>query len=276
VSSSRFFSAPDAPRRSTIEQSIISSGHQIRGEAIETSFTGKESCDMSEYITVRTPDGDYRAYVARPAASSAPAIVVLQEIFGVNADMRETCDELAGKGYIAVCPDLFWRQEPGVDLNHWSEAEWKKGLALYAAFDFDAGVRDILDCVQAARNLDGASGKVGVMGFCLGGLMTFLTAARAPLDAAVVYYGGGTENHLDQAPAVAAPMLMHFGEEDEFISKDALRKIKLAMSGNPGVRIYSYPGCSHAFARHTGTRYDALAAASANGRTDAFFAQHLR
>jgi carboxymethylenebutenolidase len=231
---------------------------------------------MSEYITVRTPDGDYRAYLARPAARSAPAIVVLQEIFGVNADLRETCDELADKGYIAVCPDLFWRQEPGVDLNHWSDAEWKKGLALYAAFDFSAGVRDILDCVRAARDLDGASGKVGVMGFCLGGLMTVLTAARAPLDAAVVYYGGGTENHLDEAAAIASPMLMHFGEEDEYISKDALQRIKLAMSDNPHVRIYSYPGCSHAFARHTGTRYDPLAAASANSRTDAFFAQQLR
>lgn len=150
---------------------------------------------MSNRLDVTTPDGAFSAYLARPAAASAPAIVVLHEVFGVNADLRETCHELADKGYIAICPDLFWRQEPGVDLSHWTEAEWKKGLALYSAYDFDAGVSDVADTVAAARTLDGASGKVGVMGFCLGGLMTFLTAARGNVDSAVAYYGGGTENH---------------------------------------------------------------------------------
>jgi carboxymethylenebutenolidase len=117
--------------------------------------------------------------MTRPAAATAPAIVVLQEIFGVNADMRQTCHELADKGYIALCPDLFWRQRPGLDLSHWSEAEWKQRLALYNAYDLDTGVFDIVATMAAARGLDGASGKVGVTGFCLGGLMTFLTAARA-------------------------------------------------------------------------------------------------
>jgi carboxymethylenebutenolidase len=231
---------------------------------------------MSETIKITTSNGVFSAYVAKPAAPSAPAIVVLQEIFGVNADMRETCDELADKGFIALCPDLFWRQEPGLDLSHWTDAEWKKGLALYSAYDFAAGVSDIADAVTTARTLDGASGKVGVMGFCLGGLMTFLTAARGNADASVAYYGGGTENHLGEAGAVSVPMLMHLGEEDEFISKDAQRKIKEALAGNPHVTIRSYPGCSHAFARHTGTHYDAAAAAMANGRTIAFFAEQLR
>jgi carboxymethylenebutenolidase len=118
---------------------------------------------MSATIKIVTSGGVFSAYVAKPAAASAPAVVVLQEIFGVNADMRETCRELADKGYIAVCPDLFWRQQPGLDLSHWSEAEWKKALALYAAYDFDAGLSDIIATVAAARTLDGASGKVGVM-----------------------------------------------------------------------------------------------------------------
>ncbi len=160
--------------------------------------------------------------------------------------MRETCRELAGKGYIALCPDLFWRQEPGLDLSHWTEAEWKKGLALHKAYNFDAGASDIVDTVAAARTLDRASGKVGVMGFCLGGLMTFLTAARGNADAAVAYYGGGTENHLAEAGAVSVPMLMHLGEEDEFISKDAQRKIKEAFASNSQVTIHNYPGCNHA------------------------------
>jgi carboxymethylenebutenolidase len=231
---------------------------------------------MTETISIKTSDGAFSAYVARPAARPAPAVVVLQEIFGVNADMRATCHELAGQGYIALCPDLFWRQEPGLDLSHWTEAEWKKGLALYAAYNLDAGVADISDTVSAARILDGASGKVGVMGFCLGGLMTFLTAAKGNVDAAVAYYGGGTEKHLGAAGLVTVPLVMHLGEDDEFISKDAQRQIKAACAGNAHITIYSYPGCSHAFARHTGAHYDAAAATLANGRTSNFFAEHLR
>ena len=222
---------------------------------------------MSDYISIETENGHFRAYVARPAVSPASAVVVLHEIFGVNADMRQTCHELADKGYLAICPDLFWRQEPGVDLSHWSDAEWKKGLALYAAYDLDIGVGDILACVEAARHVAGATGKVAVMGYCLGGLLTYLTAARGKVDAAVSYYGGGTEGHLQHANEVTGPLLMHFGEEDEFISKDAQSNIKSALAGNPHVQIFSYPGCGHAFARHTGTRYDAAAAALANCRT---------
>jgi len=230
---------------------------------------------MKDRISIKGRDGAFGAYMARPKTLPAPAVVVLQEIFGVNMDMRETCDELAAQGFIAVCPDLFWRQEPGLDLNHWSDAEWKKGLALYAAYDRDKGVRDIVDTAHAAGQLDGASGKVGVMGFCLGGLMTFLTAAREKIDAAVAYHGGETEKYLDEADKITAPMLMHLAEEDEFISKEAQTKIKAALSNKPNVEIYSYPGCKHAFARHTGTHYNAAAAAKANGRTWQFLHDHL-
>jgi carboxymethylenebutenolidase len=230
---------------------------------------------MKDRITIEGRDGAFGAYMARPKTLPAPAVVVLQEIFGVNMDMRETCNELAAHGFIAVCPDLFWRQEPGLDLNHWSDAEWKKGLALYVAYDRDKGVGDIVDTAHAAGRLDGASGKVGVMGFCLGGLMTFLTAAREKIDAAVAYHGGDTEKYLDEADKITAPMLMHLAEEDEFISKEAQTKIKAALSNKPNVEIYSYPGCNHAFARHTGTHYNAAAAAKANGRTWQFLHDHL-
>ena len=230
---------------------------------------------MKDRITIKGRDGAFGAYMARPKTLPTPAVVVLQEIFGVNKDMRETCDELAAHGFIAVCPDLFWRQEPGLDLNHWSDAEWKKGLALYAAYDRDKGVYDIGDTALAAGQLDGGSGKIGVMGFCLGGLMTFLTAAREKIDAAVAYHGGDTEKYLDEADKITAPMLMHLAEEDEFISKEAQTKIKAALSNKPNVEIYSYPGCKHAFARHTGTHYNAAAATKANGRTWQFLHDHL-
>jgi carboxymethylenebutenolidase len=213
--------------------------------------------------------------VASPAKLPAPAVVVLHELFGVNNDIRQTCLEPAERGFIAIAPDLFWRQERGVDLSSWSEQEWKKGLALYTAYDRETGVDDVVATVRAAERLEGASGKVGVMGFCLGGLMTYLTAARHNLNAAVAYHGGDTESYLGEAHAITAPLLMHLAEEDEFISKDAQSRIKAALADVPSATVYSYPGCNHAFARHTGAHYDAKAAAIANGRTWTFLAQHL-
>jgi carboxymethylenebutenolidase len=230
---------------------------------------------MGEYITITTDDGAFRAYVARPNARVAPSVVVLHEVFGVNADLRQTCDELAGRGFLAVCPDLFWRQTPGTDLGVTSDADWKAGLALYAAYDRNQGVGDIVLTMKVAAHLEGASGKVAVMGYCLGGLMTFLTAARSKIDAAVAFHGADTEKYLDEAPAISAPMVVHLAEDDEFISKAAQAAIASALEPMPNVQIFSYPGCHHAFSRHGGAHYDALAAAKANARTLAFLKAHL-
>lgn len=230
---------------------------------------------MDQTINIQTEGGQFSAYAARPGTSPAPAVVVLHEVFGVNQDIRQTCRELAEAGFIAIAPELFWRQERGVDLNNWSDEEWKKGLALYTAYDRNTGVRDILATARAARQLEGATGKVAVMGFCLGGLMAYLTAARHGPDAAVAYHGGDTESYLDEASSITAPLLMHLAEEDEYISKDAQRRIKAALANVPSATVYSYPGQNHAFARHTGVHYNADAAALANGRTVAFLAKHL-
>jgi carboxymethylenebutenolidase len=230
---------------------------------------------MRQAIDIQTEGGAFSAYVAKPAQMPAPVVVVLHEVFGVNDDIRLTCRELATEGFIAIAPDLFWRQERGVDLNSWSNEEWSKGLALYTAYDRETGVRDVLATVRAARQMQGATGKVGVMGFCLGGLMTYLAAARHDLDAAVAYHGGDTESYLDEAQAITTPLLMHLAEEDEYISKDAQARIKAALAPLSGATVHSYPGQNHAFARHTGTHYDANAAALANGRTTAFLAEHL-
>jgi carboxymethylenebutenolidase len=226
-------------------------------------------------LDVHTPDGIFKAYIARPAMVPAPVIVVVQEIFGVNADLRDTCDELAKQGYFALSPDLFWRMEPGVDLSDQTEAEWKKGFALYTAFDYPSGVSDIAASLQVARTLAGASGKVGLMGYCLGGLMTFLTTARRGADASVVFYGGNTEKHLDEARNIKNPLMMHLGEEDEYISKQAQGEIIAALAGNEFAKVFTYPGCSHAFARHRGIHYDKDAAQLANSRTADFFQHHL-
>jgi carboxymethylenebutenolidase len=168
----------------------------------------------------------------------------------VNADIRKTCDELAEQGFIAVAPDLFWRQEAGVDLSVISESDWQHGVRLYQAYDRDAGAMDAKDTANVVSKLPDCSGGVAVLGYCLGGLMTFLTAVRYGVDAAVVYHGGDTEKYLGELNGFVSPLLMHLAEEDEFISKPAQAEIKAALASKPNATIYSYPGQHHAFARH--------------------------
>jgi carboxymethylenebutenolidase len=230
---------------------------------------------MKDRIAIESRDGAFGAYIARPSALPAPAIVVLHEVFGVNADIRKTCDELAGEGFIAVAPDLFWRQEPSVDLGVTSEPDWQHGLRLYQAYDRDAGVGDIKDSLDAVARLPECTGKIGIQGYCFGALMTFLTAVRCRVDAAVAYHGADTEKYLGEVDNLRAPLLMHLGEEDEFISKAAQARIKAALADKPNAIVYSYPGQRHAFARHKGAHYDAAAAALANGRTAEFLHRHL-
>lgn len=231
--------------------------------------------DAQKSLEVATPDGNFQAYIARPKQLPAPAVVVLHEVFGVNADMRATCAELAGAGFIAVSPELFWRQERGVDLSVTDQADWEKGIQLYKGFDLDAGVRDVKATLDATRRLSDCTGKVAVMGYCLGGLLTFLTLARANVDAGVAWHGGRTEEFLGEAGHIRAPLLMHLAEADEFIPTQAQQQIKGALANRPQVEIQSYPGCKHAFARHGGTHYNADAARTANARTIEFLRRHL-
>ena len=232
---------------------------------------------MGDRITIEGQDGTFNAYIARPKALPGAAVVVLQELFGVNADIRKTCDEIAQQGFVAVAPDLFWRQEPGVDLSVTSEADWQHGLRLYQAYDRDAGVRDIKDTLDAVAKLPECTGKVAVLGYCLGALMVFLTAVRyRGVDAAVAYHGGDTEKYLGEVYGLKTPLLMHLAEEDEFISKAAQAEIKAALAKKANTIVYSYPGQNHAFSRHNGAHYNAAAAALANGRTSEFLHQQLR
>ena len=232
---------------------------------------------MKDHITVQGQDGKFAAYIARPETVPAPAVVVLQELFGVNADIRRHCDELAEQGYIALAPDLYWRQEPGVDLNVTSQADWDHGLRLYSAYDRDAGVKDIKDTIDAVHNLPECNGKVALLGYCLGALMVFMAAVRNDgIDAAVWYHGADTEKYLGEVDGLHAPILMHLAEEDEFISKAAQTEIKAALAKKPNATVYSYPGQSHAFSRHSGAHYNAAAAHLANGRTSEFLHQQLQ
>jgi carboxymethylenebutenolidase len=231
---------------------------------------------MNDRITIEGRDGSFDGYISRPKTLPAPAVVVLHEVFGVNADIRKTCDELVEQGFIGVAPDLFWRQEPGVDLSVTSEPDWQHGLRLYQAYDRDAGAKDVKDTANAVAKLPGCTGRVAVLGYCLGGLMTFLTTVRYGADAAVVYHGGDTEKYLGEVDGLNAPLLMHLAEEDEFISKAAQAEIKAALAKKPNATVYSYPGQNHAFSRHGGAHYNAEAAALAHKRTYEFLRQQLQ
>lgn len=230
---------------------------------------------MSQTLTVTTPDGDFSAYVARPQAESAPAVVVIQEIFGVNKVMRDICDGLAVQGYVAVCPDLFWRIEPGIDITDQSEAEWKKAFELFNAFDVDKGVNDIAATIAAVRALPGVNGKVGAVGYCLGGLLAFLTATRTDVDASVSYYGVGLEKHLGEAEKLAHPLLIHVAGKDQFVPPEAQQLIVSALKDHPQIELHVYADRDHAFAREGGAHYDAADAAKANGRSLTFFQKAL-
>lgn len=230
---------------------------------------------MSETLTITTPAGDFSAYVARPKAESAPAIVVIQEIFGVNKVMRDIADGLAAQGYVAIVPDLFWRIEPGIDITDQSEAEWKRAFELFNAFDVDAGVNDIAATITKARQLPGVNGKVGAVGYCLGGLLAFLTATRTDVDASVSYYGVGIEKHVNEAEKLTHPLLMHIAEKDQFVPPEAQQLILSALKDHPQIELHTYAGRDHAFAREGGAHYDAADAAKANGRSLTFFQKAL-
>jgi carboxymethylenebutenolidase len=234
---------------------------------------------MGEMTTIKTEDGQFAAYVARPekidGRSQTPAVVVIQEIFGVNGVMRDTCDALASAGFLAVCPDLFWRIEQGIDITDQSEAEMKKAFELYNAFDVETGVKDIAATIDHVRGLAEVNGKVGAVGFCLGGLLAYLTAARTDADASVAYYGVGIEKHLVESDKQAHPLLMHIAEEDGFVPKEAQALILATLKNHPQIEIHTYPGRDHAFARKGGENFDEADAKLAGGRTLAFFNQHL-
>ncbi|MBA3810792.1 MAG: dienelactone hydrolase family protein [Caulobacteraceae bacterium] len=230
---------------------------------------------MGETTAILTPDGLMHAYVARPVAERAPAIVVIQEIFGVNAVMRGIADDFAGDGYLAVCPDLFWRIEPGIDISDRSPGELKRAFELFNEFNVETGVRDIAATIDHARGDPKCPSRVGAVGFCLGGLLAVLTAARTDADACVAYYGVGIERYLDEVRKTVTPLLIHLAEEDQFVSKEAQSAIVSVLGGAKNVAIHTYSGRDHAFAREGGDNHHPADAALARERTLAFFRAHL-
>jgi carboxymethylenebutenolidase len=229
----------------------------------------------TESLSVKTTEGDFAAYVARPDAPKAPAVVVLQEIFGVNQVMRDVCAFYADQGYIAVCPDLFWRVEPGVDITDKSKAEWDKAFSLMNAFDIDQGMKDVQAVIDLIRADPQCSGKVGAVGFCLGGQLAYLAATRTDSDASVGFYGVMLDKRLGEAGQIKKPLMLHIAEKDAFVPPEAQSQIKAGLADNPLVQIHSYPERDHAFCRKGGDHFHAGDCAAAEARTLALFKSAL-
>ena len=227
-------------------------------------------------VTIRAADGgSFSAYLATPKSGKGPGIVLIQEIFGVNKVMRDLADGFAAQGYTVICPDLFWRQEPGVQITDKSDAEWKKAFALMQGFNTDKGIDDLKATLATLRKHAACTGKVGSIGYCLGGKLAYLMATRSDSDANVSYYGVGLAELLGEAKNIKKPTLLHIAERDQFTPPDQQKKVIDALKGNKLVTIYTYPGADHAFARVGGQHYDKKSADLANQRTAEFLKKHL-
>ncbi|MGH6694918.1 dienelactone hydrolase family protein [Sphingopyxis sp.] len=217
--------------------------------------------------------GTIPAYVARPDADSPRAIIVIPEIFGVNAGIRKKCDDWAAEGYLAIAPDIFWRFAPGVELNPDVEAELQEAFGYFGQYDADDGVKDIEAAIRWLHS-QGAS-KVGAVGFCLGGRLAYMTAARTDIDASVGYYGVMIDQMLNESHAIAHPLMLHIPTEDHLVDHDAQKKIHEGLDPHPKVTLHDYQGLDHGFAATMGNRRNEEGAQLADGRTRAFFAEHL-
>ena len=218
-------------------------------------------------ITIEGPDGGFGAYLARPASMPAPGIVVAQEIFGVNQVMRDVCDWLAGEGFVACCPDIFWRIEPGIQLTDQTEAEWARAFELFGLFDVDKGIVDLKAALAHLRGHEACNGKVGSVGYCLGGKLAYLMATRSDADCNVAYYGVGLDELLGEAGNITKPLLLHVAAKDQFVPPEAQEKIEAGLAGQAQVTLHVYQGQDHAFARVGGEHYDKTAADLANRRS---------
>jgi carboxymethylenebutenolidase len=218
-------------------------------------------------ITATDGAGTFDAYVVQPKEKPVGAVVLIQEIFGVNQSMRDTAADVAGLGFIAVVPDLFWRIEPNVDITDKSEAEWQKAFSLMQKFDQAKGIEDLKATLAAARKLPACNGRAGTMGYCLGGRLAFMMAEQSDADVNISYYGVGLDGLLGDLDKVKKPLLVHIADKDEYFPAAARAKVVEAAKSHKQVSTFTYANADHAFARVGGIHWHGLSAWIANGRS---------
>lgn len=235
---------------------------------------------MGEMIKIRAFDEDalFNAYVAKPAEPATAAMIVIPEIFGVNEGIRQKCDKWADAGYLAIAIDLFWRFAPGVELDPDIEDQLNEAFGYFQRYDANDGVKDIEATIHAIRR--GETGadpveNVGCVGYCLGGRLAYMAAARTDISASVGYYGVMIDTMLDEAHAIANPLMLHIPTADHFVGPEAQAAIHAGLDGHPKVVLHDYQGLDHGFAAEMGNRRDEAGAQLADSRTIAFFKEHL-
>ena len=231
---------------------------------------------MATNTTFPSHDGSATipAYIARPAGTPKAAIIVIPEIFGVNPGIRQKCDSWAKDGYLAVAPDIFWRFAPGIELDPDVPDQLQKAFGYFGQYDPDLGVQDIEAAIRHIRGAEGV-GKVGLVGYCLGGRMAYMAAARTDIDASVGYYGVMIDQMLGEAHAIANPLMLHIPTADHFVGPEAQAAIHAGLDSHPKVTLHDYEGLDHGFAAEMGDRRNEAGAELADGRTRAFLAANL-
>ena len=227
----------------------------------------------SSMIDIASNDGkSFQGYLALPPTGTGPGIVLIQEIFGVNSHIRAVADQYALDGYVVLAPDLFWRQQPGVDLGY-TEADFGSAMGFMQNMDFGLAMQDLSATVVALRARAECTGRVASLGYCMGGLLSYLCAANAGVDAAVCYYPGSIETRLDQADKVHCPILMHFAEKDHYISAAAVKAVQAKFADVKNAVIEVYPGVDHGFNCWERPSYDQKTSSLAHGLSLSFLAK---
>jgi carboxymethylenebutenolidase len=225
-------------------------------------------------MTVRIPtsEGEFSGYLALPRKGPRPGLVVLQEIFGVNASMRKVCDFFASRQFTVLAPELFWRTNPGVEL---AENDYENARAIRSKTDDNKASDDAAAAIEFLRKHESCTGKVGVVGYCWGGLVSYLTATRHKPDAAVGYYGVGIDKRLDLAKDLSCPLMLHYAGLDQYAGPDVAAKVRETLKDDHRVTVWEYPKAGHAFARPGGAHFEAASADLADMRSLSFLVEHL-
>jgi carboxymethylenebutenolidase len=228
----------------------------------------------SRWIDIPAGSDSFGAYLALPKSGKGPAVIIIQEIFGVNSHIRAVTEQYAQDGYVAIAPDIFRRTQPRVELTY-AGADRDKGIELLQKTNVNLAVADIGATAAALRAMPEVTGKVAAIGFCFGGRLAYLTAAQGTVDVAVSYYGGGIQNQLDVAPKIKVPMQFHYGELDSGIPMSAVGQVKERFAGRDDVEFHLYPNADHGFNCTDRASYHQHSAALAHGRTLTFLGERL-